>query len=255
MKLKVLIIDDEKRAREGLFSQLESKSDQIELVGEASSVQEGLQRIRQLEPDLVFLDVEMGDGTGFDLLKEIGSPDFQLVFVTAFDQYAIQAIKFSALDYLLKPIDPDELSAVVDKAFERALSGGAGGNVNDIKNFIRNEGINNPNDRKIGIKCLDSIKYLPISELSHFSADGSYTKIFMKDGKAILASKMLKHFVEMLEGYTQFVRIHRSTLINIKFVEEFQYSEGGSVLMTNGLKVYPSEDRKKELLHELEKLS
>lgn len=252
MKLKVLIIDDEKRAREGLFSQLESKSDHLEMLGEASSVQEGLERIRQLEPDLVFLDVEMGDGTGFDLLKEIGSPDFQVVFVTAFDQYAIQAIKFSALDYLLKPIDPDELSAVVDKAYERALSGG---NVSDIRNFIRNEGINNPNDRKIAIKCLDSIKYLPISDLSHFSADGSYTKIFMKDGKAILASKMLKHFVEMLEGYPQFVRIHRSTLINIKFVEEFQYSEGGSVLMTNGLKVYPSEDRKKELLHELEKLS
>ena len=252
MEFKVLIVDDEKRARDGLRSQLESLQDSIEVLGEAESVASGLDLIQQKDPDLVFLDVEMNDGTGFDILRKLGKVDFMVVFVTAFDQYAIQAIKFSALDYLLKPLDPDELEEVIKRAKEEFNKAE---NREKVQNLISNSEIDDPNDRKLAIKCIDAIKYLKINEISHFMADGSYTKIVLIDGKTILASKMLKHFEETLKGFPQFLRIHRSSMINTKFVEEYQYSSGGSVLMVTGDHLYPSDDKKKILLSQLDQLN
>ncbi len=252
MKIDVLIIDDESRARDGLKNQLEVLGNPVNILAEGGSVAEGYELIKKHKPDLVFLDIEMTDGNGFDLLRQIGEIDFIVVFVTAFDQYAIQAIKFSALDYLLKPLDPDELDEVLKKAYE---SFDQKENAKKVQNLLVNSELENPNDRKLAIKCVDSIKYLRIDDISHFVADGSYTKICMKDGKSILASKMLKYFEQTLSDFSQFLRIHRSSMVNLKYVEEYQYSSGGSVLMVTGQNLYPSEDRKKKLLNKLNQLN
>ncbi len=246
--MKTLIIDDEKIAVENLRFQLIEQEEAFDIVGTANSVKSGLELIEKIKPEVVFLDIEMGDGTGFDLLSSLDEIDFKVVFVTAYDQYAIQAFKVSAIDYILKPLDPEELGHAILKVKE---SIGSNENKPKIKNLLKNVSISDPFKRRIMVRDSTGIKYPEVSKILYLKADGSYCKVFMNNGDEVVSSKVLKHFVEVLPEEI-FMRIHRSALVNLNEVDEFLFKDGGCVVMSNGAEVYVSDDKKKELLAVLE---
>ena len=242
--MRTIIIEDESIAIENLKYLLSDLDPSFEIVGTAESVAEGLELIDQVKPEVVFLDIEMGDGSGFDLLNKLDRIDFKVVFVTAYDQYALQAFRVSAVDYLLKPVDPEDLEEAVIKL--RDAVGNKSGNL-AIENLLQNLAINDPAKRKIFVRDTSGIRYLEMSQILYLKADGSYCKIYMKDGEEIISSKVLKHFVQLLPE-NLFMRIHRSSLINLNEVEEFLFKDGGCVVLSDGTEVYVSDDRKKNLL-------
>jgi len=248
MRIGVVIIDDEQRAIDSLKIQLNNIKGQVDLLGEAKSVEEGFDLINKAKPELVFLDIEMNDGTGFDLLRKFEEIEFTVIFTTAYDHYAIQAIKFSALDYLLKPIDPSELDVALDKAIHQN-----DGKIesDQIQIFLRNMDTRLPQEKKLAIRDTRGIKFFGLDEISHLSAEGSYTKIILTSGKKIVSAKVLKYYDDLLKD-NQFFRVHRSSMVNLNHVAEYEYKYGGSVIMTSGEQVFVSDEKKKELIERLE---
>ncbi len=242
---RVLIIDDEPNVRE-LISYTLKNVESVELVGEAASVEAGLEAIRNYQPDIVLLDVHLPDGTGFDLLRHIERIKFKVIFITAHQEYSIQAFKFSAIDYLLKPFSPEELEG----AIKRAL-------LNLHKDFnlsmeVFNENIKNTipqENKRLVLKTTENIFVLTIKEIIRCESDGAYTRFFLTDGRKILVSKILKEYDELLQNYN-FFRVHQSHLINIEYMETFNKLNGGFVIMKDKSSV-PVSSRKKESLLKL----
>ncbi|MGB5377379.1 LytR/AlgR family response regulator transcription factor [Muriicola sp.] len=239
MKLRAVIIDDEITSREILRNYLRDYCDQVSILGEASTIKEGMAQINKERPNLVFLDVEMPFGNAFDLLDKIPDRTFETVFVTAYDQYAMEALNQHAAYYLMKPINIDELIKAVayveeiiskeDLLDDRILSA-------TIK---KAEG-------KITLPQLDGFQVLNVSDILYCKADDNYTEIFLGE-KKILVSKTLKYFEESLAPFN-FVRIHKSFLVNINEVVKYRKGKGGSVVISNGKELMVSASRKKELL-------
>lgn len=239
MKLRAVIIDDEITSREILRNYLRDYCDQVRILGEASTIKEGMALINKDRPNLVFLDVEMPFGNAFDLLDKIPDRTFETVFVTAYDQYAMEALNQHAAYYLMKPINIDELIKAVayveeiiskeDLLDDRILSA-------TIK---KAEG-------KITLPQLDGFQVLNVSDILYCKADDNYTEIFLGE-KKILVSKTLKYFEESLAQFN-FVRIHKSFLVNINEVVKYRKGKGGSVVISNGKELMVSASRKKELL-------
>jgi two-component system LytT family response regulator len=237
--LKIVIIDDEKNVRLVLKNILKLVSPEAEVIGEANSVKNGLKLLKELKPDLVLLDIKLGDGTGFSLLNKLEEIDFKLVFITAFNEYAIKAFKFNAFDYLLKPIDPVELKNTIQKVQEKLNT------ENELKLLLSNYQENQENnEQKLVIKTSNKTYFLPLNHLLYFQSDGSYCKIFTKD-ISILASKNLKHFQELLPK-EQFIRTHQSYVVNKKHIVGI---ENNHVLFENDLEI-PISVRK---LHDIRK--
>ncbi len=239
MKLRAVIIDDEITSREILRNYLRDYCDQVSILGEAGTIKEGMALINKDRPNLVFLDVEMPFGNAFDLLDKIPDRTFETVFVTAYDQYAMEALNQHAAYYLMKPINIDELIKAVayveeiiskeDLLDDRILSA-------TIK---KAEG-------KITLPQLDGFQVLNVSDILYCKADDNYTEIFLGE-KKILVSKTLKYFEESLAQFN-FVRIHKSFLVNINEVVKYRKGKGGSVVISNGKELMVSASRKKELL-------
>lgn len=244
--MKVLIIDNEAPIRLGLRNQLENFCPEISVINEAVGVVTGLKAIETFQPDIVFLDVEMNDGTGLDLLKQLGNHDFQLIFITAHNKYAVDAFKFSAIDFLLKPIDTDDLIASIEKAIIHHKN-------KDLKNQIQvlNESMNaiSLEHKKIVLKDKDAIYFLKVDDIIRCHAEGPYTEFFITDGKKITISKNLKEYEEMLEPFG-FVRTHHSHLVNTRKILRFNKTDGGNLIMENNDEV-PVSQRKKEHLLEM----
>lgn len=221
----------------------------VNVVSEAGSVAEGLFQLGKHQPDLVFLDVKMGDGTGFDLLDKIQEIDFEVIFTTAHGEFALNAIKASALDYLLKPIDYEELMSAVAKFGERKVA-------NHWEDSIR-AGIENARSEEHGVQKLmvttqDEVYFLAINDLLYLEGDSNYTHVYMVDGSKLTASKVLKEFTELISA-SYFYRCHQSFLVNLKFVTKYIRGRGGELVMRNGTKVPVSRDKKNDLLELLKK--
>ena len=224
MQYTAIVVDDETNNRENLITLLGKYCPQIQVIGEAASVAEAREVIRKTTPEVVFLDIEMPGGNGFDLLCS-GDVTYKVIFVTAYDSYAIQAIKFSALDYLLKPIDKDELV----KAVSRIDSGDSSQEerLKNLDDFINQE------DKKIALSLSDEIRLLALNDIVRLQADNNYCRFILASGEEILASKNLGHFYDMLKDQG-FSRVHQSHLINKNKLDRFLKKDGGFLVMNNG---------------------
>jgi two-component system, LytTR family, response regulator len=242
--LTTLLVDDESHARESLSKMLSLNCPDIIVLDTASSADEAFLKITKLKPDLIFLDVEMPNGTGFDLLTRFTKPTFKVIFVTGFDQYALNAIKFSALDYLLKPINAKELVEAVDKASNQ-LSNQNG--LGDLKNLLTT--LQNPRSRKnkLAVPTQQGLEMIEIQEIIRCEAANGYTIIHVQDGKPMLSSRDLKTYQELLEDY-DFFRIHDSHLIAHFHVQKVLNEDGGVVVTSNNMKLPIARRRKSDFL-------
>jgi two-component system LytT family response regulator len=244
--IRTIVIDDENKARETIVNMLDMYCKDVEVVAEAHDVQSGYDAIRNHAPELVLLDIKMPDGTGFDLLRKFLNFDFQVIFITAYEEFAIRAFKFSALDYLLKPIDPDELVGAVQKAQAKLNSDNLTVKVQTL--FENIDHLSN-REKKIVLKTSSNVHVVNLYEIVRCQSDKNYTHFFTSDGEKIVVSKTLKEYDELLKSYG-FFRVHQSHLINLSFVKRFEKSEGGYLVMKDNSKV-PVSFRKKDDLMKL----
>jgi two-component system LytT family response regulator len=241
--IKAILIDDEKHCRETLAIQLEKYCPQVKLLAECSSAVEGLQAITDFDPHVVFLDVEMPLMNGFEMLGQLPSIPFELIFTTGYDAYAIKAIRFSALDYLLKPIDKDELIKAVGKISPQRQS-----HLSQQLDILLEKLSNKPVAlQKIALPTLEGYELVPIVNIIQCESDGNYTYVHLKEGKKFLVSRTLKEIEELLEGHS-FLRIHHSHLINLNEIVRYVRGEGGYVVMSDKTSVNVSRSRKDILL-------
>jgi two-component system LytT family response regulator len=239
--IRAIIVEDEKMSRETLRRMLEKYCPSIEVVAEAEGYRQGIEDIRKHKPDVVFLDIQMPDGSGFRLLEEVGEITFEVIFTTAFDQFAIKAIKYSALDYLLKPIIPEELVEAVNKVEKKRSIAQLNKNVNVLLGNVKAQ---DESGQKIILATADKIHVINIDDIIRCESDNYYTQFYFLDGKKLLVSKTLKENEELLSHHN-FIRPHKSHLINIKYIKSFIRQDGGFILMTDGSRV-PVSRRKKE---------
>jgi two-component system LytT family response regulator len=244
-KINAIIVDDEIAFINTLKIILENYPE-FRIIGQARSANEAVELIGNLEPDLIFLDVELGDGTGFDVLQRVERRDFKVIFVTAFDHYAVEAFRFSAIDYLLKPIVSADLDSALDK-IKKSLSK----DKIDYQFNVLLENIHNiSNERKkIVLKELDTHHVVRLDNILYCVAEGSYTRFVILGGKTILVSRHLKEFERMMSG-SGFFRTHRSHLANLNKIVKFEKGEGGILHIEENHKI-PVSVRKKEKLSSL----
>lgn len=241
--MRALIVDDEQNVREALRALLFMYSPETEVIGEANSVASAMMAIERDQPELLFLDVEMGDGTGFDLLKQLPDRNFEVIFVTAHQHYAIRAIRMSACDFLLKPVDPDDLVAAIERAHLNLSR--QGGDPIDVM-LQHASGIKD----RIVLKDMENIYVLKIDDIIHCEADGRYTRFYVKGhGRPILVSTNLKEY-DLLLAPSGFVRIHHSHLINLDHIQRID-KVNLTVHLNSDQKVPISVRKKDDLLKRL----
>lgn len=245
--LKAIIIDDELLARKMLKNNLDGFCPNVELIGEGENVKSGIELINSCNPDLVFLDIMMPDGTGFDLLDKFISSgksiNFKLIFTSTYDKFALKAIKFSALDYLLKPVEPAELVAAVDKA---TLNISNSISMKSIEALLNNTKQPKPN-KNIVLASADSITLYRIDEIIRCESERNYTKFYFVNDKPLLVSRTLKEFDDMLSD-SGFERIHNSHLVNVNFIKKYVKSDGGYIIMKDGSNVPISRSKRDSIM-------
>lgn len=248
--IKAVLIDDEISNLENLSILLENHCPQVAIVAKAQNLMDALDVIEKHSPNLVFLDIQLGDKTGFDVLKQLPSRNFEVVFVTAFDKYGIQAVKFAALDYLLKPIDIEELILAVDKAEHKLATQTQSSQLDFLlQQLIKPE----TNLRKIALQMQSEIRYVNLSDIIRCEADNTYTQFFLSSGEKILVSKSLKEYSDLLQP-NGFLRTHQSHLVNPKYVKSWLREDGGILLLLSGEKIpvsKPNKDLVKQALQNL----
>lgn len=245
--IKAIIVDDELGARESLSKMIEKNCKQIEIIGKADSMKTAYDMISASNPDLVFLDIEMPKGNAFDLLEKFKEINFHIIFTTAYDHYAIKAIKFSAVDYILKPIDPEELVAAVTKLEKRL---GQKSELNQqFKTLLTNVRPENKL-KKVGIPDGDGLVFINLSDIIRCDSDGNYTYFILTNGKKIIASRTLGEY-EQLFSDDNFFRVHRSHLINLEHVKKYIKGEGGYVVLSDNSQVEVSRRNKNDFLERL----
>ncbi|MEH3113240.1 LytR/AlgR family response regulator transcription factor [Pedobacter terrae] len=219
----------------------------MKVVACATTIEEAFTQANLHHPDLLFLDIQMGKTTGFDLLKQLTEKTFEVVFVTAYDHYGIQAVKFAALDYLLKPVDPEELKVAVEKAKIRIKNKIDGEQLNFLLSQIKKSEVIIP---KIALPQQHEIRYVSVEDIVRCVADNTYTFFFLANGDRVLISKPLKEYADLLKPQG-LVRAHQSHLVNPKFVKSWLKEDGGTLLMDNGDKIpvsKPNREMVKEVL-------
>ncbi|RZM21296.1 MAG: response regulator transcription factor [Pedobacter sp.] len=247
--MKALIIDDEKSNIENLSTLLKSYCPRVSIVGSANTVDTAIEKITSEQPDLIFLDIQLGDQSGFDILKQLTSKDFEVIFVTAFDKYGIEAIKFAALDYLLKPVEIPDLVLAVNKAEDKLLAKRKTEQLTFLLNHIKNE---ETAPAKIALPQLHEIRYVAISDIIRCEADNSYTLFYLAGNDKIMVSRSIKEYSELLKPIG-FLRTHQSHLVNSQFVKSWIKEDGGTLLLTNGDKIPVSKPNKMNVQSELNK--
>lgn len=248
MEIRAIIIDDEAGNRENLQRMLERHCGNVQVQAVAASAIEGIDAIGTHSPDLVFLDIEMPHANGFELLENLPRIDFEVIFVTAFDHYAIRAIKFCALDYLLKPIDLLELKVAVEKVSEKLLKAREN---ESMEIFMQNR--RNPQQvKKIALPTADKVDFVAVNEIVRCQGESNYTHIFLANGKKILVSRTLKEYEELLSEYN-FLRVHQSHLVNVAEVKTYVKRDGGYIVMSDGAEVSVSKQKKEAVLTRLAK--
>lgn len=245
MSLKTIIVEDEKCSRETLKNLLEEFCIDVNVIDTAASVTEAVTKISVSNPDVIFLDIELQTGTGFDVLTQLKDINFEVIFTTAFEQYAIKAVKFSSLDYLLKPIDVEELQNAVEKARTKK-------NQNVYKKQLETLMLNlkqqQPKLNKICLATSDGFEFVNVNDIIYCKAEGSYTSFVLNNNKKILVSKHLKEYENLLLEQ-DFTRVHNSFLINLKEVKKNVKVNGGYIIMNNNDTVTISRSKKEDFIH------
>ena len=241
MKIKSIIVDDEKHGRENLAGILREHCPEVAVLGQADSVSSASELVRNENPDLVFLDIEMPEANGFSLLENFPEARFEVIFVTAYDNYAIKAIRFSAADYILKPINYHELKAAIGKVEQRIATKQQNLRLRELSRNIRQ-----PDNPRIGLPTGDRVEFTEVRKIIHCKGEGNYTHIFMEEGKHLLVAKTLVEFEELLSEYA-FVRTHKSHLVNLNHVVAYQKTDGGILELSNGDRASISRRRKEKV--------
>ena len=248
MKKKVLIIDDENRTRDFVKKMIDSFNLDLDVFTDGENVETGIEAINRIQPDILLLDIQMPDGTGFDVLNSIETKNYEVIFITAYQEYAIKAIKFSALDYILKPIDSEELHSSIITAIDSLEF------KREETKFIALENNIQPNNRrKLVLKTQECIYVVDLNEIIRCEADKNYTFFYLNSGKKILVSRTLKDYETILNGYG-FFRIQQSHLINLEYLDRYDKQQGGAVIMKDGTSVPLSPAKKDQFFKLLEKL-
>ena len=247
MQIRALLIDDERKALAILKNKLERFCSNIEIIGETQSPKEGLQLIQEKKPHLIFLDVAMPEMSGFDLLQKIENPGFEIIFVTAFDNYAVEAIKHCAIGYLVKPIGNDDLIDAVNKAEQNILEKSA---LEKNRLLIENLGVRTFQKKKIVIPSLEGLDFVKISDIICCEGTNGYTTIHFLNRQSSLSSQSIGHFVQLLNGQ-EFYQTHKSFLINLSHIEK--YLNEGSIILTNNHKLPVSRNRRQDFLNMIKK--
>jgi two-component system, LytTR family, response regulator len=241
--LRAVLVDDEINPLNALREKLIQHCPQVNVVGAYAIPAEAIEKINTLQPDLVFLDIEMPVINGFSLLQQLAYKNFELVFVTAYDHYAVKAIRFSALDYLVKPVDIDDLKAAVERAEQKK----SGTQPNERLELLLDHLLHPKNDKKIAIPTLEGLQFIKVSDIIYLEASVNYTQIYIRDRNKYLVSRTIKDFEEILPGET-FIRIHNSYIINKDFLEKYIRGEGGQVVLSNGTMLDVAKRKKADFL-------
>lgn len=247
--IKTLIIEDEKKSQEMLAAIIKKNCPELEVIGLAGGVAEGVEMIQSRKPELVFLDISMPDGSGFDLLERVADSKFELIFATASDQHAIRAIKYSACDYLLKPIDIDELKLAVEKVVKKK---NAVPNMENLQFLIQHLKRADENFQKITLPTGNAYEIVNVKDIIRCEADGSYTMFYLTDKRKLMVSVGLKHYEELLPE-SDFIRVHHHHLINMNHVVRFLKEDGGYAVMSDGTKIEISRRKKEAFMEKLNK--
>lgn len=241
--MKIVLIEDNPAARRNFLDLLDHYCSDIQFVGEAENVAKGIELIQNRQPDLVFLDIEMPDGTGFDVLQNLPEINFQVIFASSHEKYALKAIKFSALDYILKPIDPEELVQAIEKAKSEVTYHKTS---KKVQTLIHNINDQQQNLTRLVLKDKYGIQIVAVRDIIHLEANGSYTKFFIYEQGTLMVSKGLKEYENILSS-TQFFRCHQSHLINLDYLLRYDKRDGDYLILKDKSKV-PLATRKKEKL-------
>ena len=245
--IKAIIIDDERHSCDALKMLLEKCCPQIQVIAICYSGADAIEKIRELKPDLIFLDVEMPNMNGFQMLEQIPKIDFEIIFTTSYDQYAITAFKFSALDYLLKPVDREELEKAMQKVSKKIDPG-----ISQQLEILLQK-INQPSVQvqRIALPTMQGLEFVPVDSIIHCSSSNNYTEFFLADKKRLLVSRTLKEVEDMLLDHA-FLRVHHSHIVNLNGITRYVKGEGGYLIMSDGSTVDVSRSRKELLMQKLQ---
>ncbi|MGI9543730.1 MAG: LytR/AlgR family response regulator transcription factor [Cyclobacteriaceae bacterium] len=241
--LSAVIVDDEKHCLETLSWQLQRFCPEVNLLATCSGAQEALEILQKQSVDLVFLDIEMPHMNGFEMLQQLSSIKFDVIFTTAYDMFAVKAFQFSAVDYLLKPIDKDQLQQAVQKV----LLKGQAISAEQLNVLFQSLYQQAPNMQKIALPTMEGLEFIQSNQIVHCQSESNYTHIFLQNGSKLLISKTLKETEEMLTGHN-FMRVHHSHLINLNHIKKYVKGDGGYVIMSNDDSINVSRSRKEDLL-------
>jgi len=241
--IKAILVDDEFSSLQNLKQKLAEFCPDVQVLAATQKPEEAIALIRQQQPDIIFLDIEMPRMNGFRMLDELGSYDFDIIFTTAYNHYAIDAIRISAFDYLMKPIAIKDLQSAVER-FTKTRYGKTKDKLELLRNSLSQA---KSQDEKIAIPTSDGLEFIPIRSIMHIESSSNYSKIYFADGKCLLVTKQLKEFEDMLQPY-QFYRVHNSHLINLSYIKKYIRGEGGQVIMQNGDVIDVARRKKEEFL-------
>lgn len=242
--IKAILIDDEVHCLKTLSIQLKECCPNVQVMEQCKSAKKGLEAIEKLKPDLVFLDIEMPGMNGFEMLEQFSEITFAIIFTTSYDQYAIKAFRFSALDYILKPIDPKELIVAIKKVEEQRHLPIA----DQFQMLLKQIQQTDHPFNKFAVPASDGFELIPADQLIRCEADGNYTHLYLKNGNTILACRNFKEVEDQLQDFKFFIRVHHSHIVNLNEVIKYVRGEGGYLVMSDGCAVNVSRSRKDTLL-------
>lgn len=242
--MKTIIVDDEQDSRDILESYLTRYCTEVEVIAICANIDEAQKAIKKYQPQLVFLDIEMPFGNGFDLLERIGEPEFEVIFVTAFSQYAVQAFNLSAARYLLKPLDIEELENAVAEVSKRIS---AKTKSNHTQVLLDNLKVLNNQNQKLVLPLLDGLEVVRMSDILYCEAEDNFTNFYFTNGRKSMICRSLKHYQDLLHEFG-FCRVHRSFMINLDYVTRYIKGKGGSVILEGGKEIIVSNNRKSDLI-------
>jgi two-component system LytT family response regulator len=240
--IRAVVIDDEIMARETITEMVDLYCQEVKVIGEAENVKSGIELIQNASPDLLLLDIQLTDGTSFDILKNIKKNDFKVIFITAYEDYALKAIKFSALDYILKPIDPNELVVAIDKARESLEQRDTSVKLRALFDNMEHYGDN----KKIVLKTANNVHLISLNDIIRCQSDKNYTHFHIRNHEKVVVSKTLKEYEDILSEY-KFFRAHQSHLINLSHIRRYEKADGGYLVMSDN-SIVPVSFRKKDEL-------